>query len=220
MEFEKTERALSAIGTAGKPDAENPDPGAARQPCTATVVDRNSGARRPCRSWAMRGSDPPRCYAHGVLAGARQGPRPGRGQHLQVGGAHTPAGPAQQPAPLVSEETATSLALYQAFYDEGEAAALVAMGDPASLEGEVATARVIVRRLLAYLTQEKGNETPADVLLRFAEMIFKGTGAVAHLVRDEKGEALASEEAKFAAARKQALDELAEEWGLRDDSFE
>lgn len=191
---------------------------AARQPCTATVVDPNSGVQRPCRSWAMRGTEPPLCYAHGVLAGTGKDPSPGRRRHLHYAGATPPAEPRQQPSPPTDLEATTGLALYRDLYDEEETAALMAMGDPASLEGEMATVRVIIRRLLEYLTRDK--EASADVLLRFAGMIFKGTGAVAHLVREEKGQALDSKEAQFAAARDKALEELAEEWGFKDASSE
>lgn len=191
----------------------------ARRPCTAIVVDHNSGVRRPCRSWAMHGSDPALCYAHRVRPGRREGPRPRHRRHLQLEAelgaepeGELEAAPPRQLPPLAGEDAATSLALYRAFYDQSETAALLGMTDPASLAGEVATARIIIRRLLAYLTHE--NEAPADLLLRIAEMIFKGTGAVAHLVRDQTAGSVADDEAAFIAARNQALEELAEEWGL------
>jgi hypothetical protein len=38
---------------------------APKRPCTATTR-----AGRPCRAWAVRGSDPPRCAAHATAAGS------------------------------------------------------------------------------------------------------------------------------------------------------
>ena len=157
----------------------------------------------------MRGSEPPLCYAHGVLEG-QDGAREGTGRTLRL---HDRG--AGEPGELRAREGVVvdgSLAFYEAFYEEEETAALMAMEEATSLAAEVATARVMVRRLLAYLTTEEA--VPAEVLLRFAAMIFKGTGTVAQLVRAEEKEGALGEQETFAAARNQALDELAKEWGL------
>ena len=92
---------------------------------------------------------------------------------------------------------------------------LMALADLAeaevTLEGEIACARVVIRRLIAQMNKE---EFDGAQFLHFAKTVFKGTAAVARLL--EKERALAKQGANIHQAIGQALDELAEEWGLRD----
>ena len=92
---------------------------------------------------------------------------------------------------------------------------LMALADLAeegvTLAGEIACARVIIRRLIACMNED---DPSGAELLHFAKTVFKGTAAVARLL--EKERALTEQGENVHLAIGQALDELAEEWGLRE----
>ena len=156
----------------------------------------------PCKAWAIRGSDPPRCSAHaGRNAGA--GAPPGN-QNRRTHGFYASA--------LLPEELAD----------------LVACSGDMTLDDEIAIARVTLRRILALLSADRvhrGPEysrapegttvemTPVDYA-RLAALLLAGARTVARLLRDKR--ALSGEAADgVAGAIAQALDELSTELGIK-----
>lgn len=85
--------------------------------CTFTAASGNA-----CRAWAVHGSNPPACVAHG---GRARGSPPGDNANARKHGFYSPV--------LEPEELAD----------------LVAFADDLSLDDEIALARVILRRLVA-----------------------------------------------------------------------
>ena len=155
----------------------------------------------PCKAWAIRGSDPPRCSAHaGRNAGA--GAPPGN-QNRRTHGFYASA--------LLPEELAD----------------LVACSGDMTLDDEIAIARVTLRRILAFLSADRvhrGPEysrapegttvemTPLDYA-RLAALSLAGARTVARLLRDKR--ALSGEAADgISGAISQAIDELSTEWGI------
>lgn len=151
--------------------------------CTQTT---RSG--KPCRAWAVRGSDPPACAAHaGRTKGAGAPPHNiNRRQH----GFYSPV--------LVPDELAD----------------LVQFADDLSLADEIALARVILRRVVGKLTVTDPAVLDIEDLSKLAALSLAGTRTVARLLRDQR--ALSGDAADgFAGAIAQALDELSTEIGIQ-----
>lgn len=106
------------------------------------------------------------------------------------------------------------VAFYSAIMKREE---LIALADLAkaevTLEGEIACTRVLLRRLIAHMNDV---EPEGTVFLHFAKAVFRGTAAVAQLMKKEQELQAVSGEAGITAAIGQTLDELAVEWGFRD----
>jgi hypothetical protein len=124
---------------------------APKRPCSATTR-----AGRPCRAWAVRGSDPPRCAAHGRTAASSQA-----AYELALC-------PDELAYPTLNGEIA-----YPALNDE--------LTCPA-LNGEIAIARDMLRRLVEALR----DGTPSGELVQLAQTCFAGTRTVAGLLRDKR----------------------------------
>ena len=149
----------------------------------------------PCKAWAIRGSDPPRCSAHaGRNAGA--GAPPGN-QNRRTHGFYASA--------LLPEELAD----------------LVACSGDMTLDDEIAIARVTLRRILALLSADRVHRTPEGTTVemtpvdyaRLAALLLAGARTVARLLRDKR--ALSGEAADgISGAISQAIDELSTEWGI------
>lgn len=143
---------------------------------------KTSGGRR-CAAWAVRGSELPLCSAHGGV---------------------NPSAPKKQSRRDV-------LAFYRRAVSGQERADLARLARGASLEEEIATTRVVLRRLLVFLRDHP--ELDAASLARLAPLAFRGSQTVARLLRDQR--ALTGDSADgIAGAIGQALDELATEWGI------
>lgn len=143
--------------------------------CTGTT----SGGRA-CAAWAVRGSEPALCSAHGGASPDEKGPRRGRG-------------------------------FYRRAFSGEELADLAQFADASALAEEIATTRVVLRRLLLYLRDHP--ELDAATLARLAPLAFRGTQTVAQLLRDQR--ALSGEAADgIAGAIGLALDELSTAWGV------
>ena len=141
-----------------------------------------TAAGNPCKAWAVHGTDPPACAAHAKLA---------------CGGA--PEG----------NQNARTHGFYSPVLEPEELADLVAFADDLDLDDEIALARVILRRLVALLT----NGNRPDEMVRIASLALQATRTIARLLRDKR--ALSGEAADgIAGAIGQALDELGSEWGL------
>jgi hypothetical protein len=142
---------------------------------------------RACAAWAVRGSvervGRALCVAHG-----------GSGTGAERG--------------LVVPE---AVGLYEPFFRDGELAALEAVYDVASLRGEVAVARVVARRLLAYLDGMEGAGTAE--LGRVVPLLLQAIRLVGELVQMEKVME-AEEEDEVLESMRRAFDELAEEWEI------
>jgi hypothetical protein len=79
----------------------------------------------------------------------------------------------------------------------------------ATLNGEIAIARAMVRRLLEAVQ----NGTPSGELVQLAQTCFAGTRAVAGLLRDKRALSGGAADGLMGAIG-QALDELSTEWGV------
>lgn len=153
--------------------------------CTSTT---KSG--RPCRAWAIRDSDPPRCSIH--------------------------SGRTRPPGPPLNNTNRKTHGFYATSLSPTELADLVLYADDLTLDDEIACARVALRRVLDALTtttDQPDRQLDAESYARLAAVAFQGTRTVARLLRDQR--ALSGQAADgIAGAIAQALDELGSEWGL------
>jgi len=135
---------------------------------------------------AMIGSDPPLCYQHGGVEAGGVPRRKGKGGD---------AGPA----------------FYRVAFSRQEMADLRRLAKEEGLDEEIATTRIILRRLLLYLHENP--DLDASALAKLAPLAFRGTQTVAQLLRDQRALSGAASDG-IAGAIGQALDELATEWGV------
>ena len=155
--------------------------------CSATTAD-----GRPCRAYAVKGTDPPLCSAHS----GRNRACPEQGRR----GAGAPRG----------NQNARTHGFYAQELTPHELADLVAATTLTTVEDEVAITRVALRRLFAVLNDQPA---PSDEIKEIAPLIFAGTGRIARLLRDERvlsGEATDTALGGFGLA----LDELSKLWNI------
>ena len=148
-------------------------------------------AGRPCRRWAVRGSDPPTCYSHlrGVSGGdALEEVCDDRGQRTGDEG------------------------FYSSMLSPDELGDLVAYAAELTLADEIACTRVAVRRTLEFLSQGRGSLSESDYL-RAAGFVFQGARTMARLLRDQQA-LLGDSTDRLTAIFDAALDGLSEEWGI------
>jgi len=150
--------------------------------CTATCAD-----GRPCRAWAVRGSDPPRCSSHGG-GRAPVGAPPGN-QNARTHGFY-----AQGPAAA----------------DDGENGWRGAEG-PCRIDAVIADLYAKQQRLSRYIDHNADDLTP-EQLARFLQIYAQSCSRLGRLLRDR--EALGGFSEWMDKAFNQALDELSEEWGV------
>lgn len=111
---------------------------------------------QPCKRHAVRGSQPPRCFAHG-------GRRP------------VPDG-----APVDGKRDRVSF--YQGVYTAEEIAGLLARSMDPSLEDEIDAVRVAIRRLM----QRSLDELDAVEYRRLVSVLFSGANTIARLLRTQR----------------------------------
>jgi hypothetical protein len=131
--------------------------------CTATK--KNS---QPCRAWAIRGSDPPRCRHHATSKEVQP----------DVPASQIKEEPARQ-GNLEKPPERDVYAFYGRTFTLEEMMALINLALDHSLNGEVAAARVAVRRILQQLGEQL---TPAEYA-RLASLVFTGTQTIAQLLK-------------------------------------
>jgi hypothetical protein len=140
-------------------------------------------------SYAVHGSEPPLCRAHGGREAAG--------------------------LPTQKEEADDGSFLWPRFYREvfspEELSDLHRLFSEEGLDEEIATTRIILRRLLFYMRDNP--DLDAATLARLAPLAFRGTQTVAQLLRDQRALSGAASDG-IAGAIGQALDELATEWGV------
>lgn len=136
--------------------------------------------------YAMIGSDPPLCSAHG---GLQAGGRPRRKKKTK------------EAWPV----------FYRLAFSPQEMADLRRLATEEGLDEEIAITRIILRRLLLYLRDNANLD--AATLARLAPLAFRGAQTVAQLLRDQRALSGAASDG-IAGAIGQALDELATEWGV------
>ena len=163
------------------------------QRCTA--LKKNG---RPCRAWARKGSDPPRCRHHaGIKVTLTEGPA-GRSKRRAA---------RQRVVEKPPERDVT--AFYGRTFTLEELMALINLALDHSLNGEVAAARVAVRRILQQLGEQL---TPAEYA-RLASLVFTGTQTIAQLMKARK--VLSEEEAeKISSWMGEALDQIGKVKGM------
>jgi hypothetical protein len=150
--------------------------------CTATCVD-----GRPCRAWAVRGSDPPRCGAHG--------------------GGRAPAG-----APAGNQNARTHGFYVQAPADGGNGHDRSRHAqEPCHIDAVIAGLYEKQQRLSRYIDRNMDDLTP-ERLARFYQIYAQSCSRLGRLLRDR--EALGRCNHQMDPAIGQALDELGEEWGV------
>ena len=181
-------------------------------------------AGKPCRAWAQRGSRErygrALCHVHGRAE--RAGTRVPVGARAPVD-ADAPVGTeaAGNASGEIVVRSSTELAvgdrqwraLYGPSFDRAEVAALEALIEAAegeSLNAEVEAARVILRRLLMYMT----GEGTATETARLAQVALEAARTVGRLLRDKQVLAV-EEEDEWQVAIGMVLDELGEEWGIQ-----
>ena len=149
-------------------------------PCSHTTR-----AGRPCRAWAVHGTDPPACSAHaGRNVGA--GARPGN-QNARTHGFYSR---------LLSEQERAGLVLYSACL---------------SLDDQIACVRLALRRARKFVPGDPGT-LDRDTFLRALGLIFHSACSVAYILRRQ---ALAANPGDpLQDIMDQALDELGKEWGI------
>ena len=152
----------------------------------------------PCRNWAMRGSRQrhgrPLCRAHIPDTGPDLGPDPGPG-----------SGPA--PDEIVPWH------LYAPYFSPAEHAALEQLLDTLagenSLTGEISTARIMLRRLLAHMATLGPLTT--DQITHLIPLVLTSTGTIARLLQVK--EALGTGQPHpIEAVIQEVLLEMSEEW--------
>ena len=154
-------------------------------------------AGRPCRAWAMRGSDPPACSSH--IRASRRGKAGG-----MAGDGYL--------LPALDEEM-----LEPGFYDlalsDKELTDLVIYAAEQSLDDEIACTRIAVRRTLEYLN-ERLDSMPASDFLRAAGLVFQGARTVGQLLREQQALTGGLDD-RMQAIFDEALDGLSETWGIK-----
>jgi hypothetical protein len=150
--------------------------------CKATRAD-----GQPCRAWAVRGSDPPRCSSHGggrAPVGAPPGNQNARthGFYAQAPATDDDGGDRSPDAPQVCRIDAVIADLYAK-----------------------------QQRLSRYIDQNAADLTP-EQLARFLQIYAQSCSRLGRLLRDR--EALGGFSEWMDKAFNQALDELSEEWGV------
>lgn len=138
---------------------------------------------------AMIGSNPPLCYQHGGLA----------------------AGGRRRRKEKEADDDEAWPAFYRVAFSPQEMADLRQLATEEGLDEEIATTRIILRRLLLYLRDNP--DLDAATLAKLAPLAFRGTQTVAQLLRDQRALSGAASDG-IAGAIGQALDELATEWGV------
>ena len=101
---------------------------------------------------------------------------------------------------------------YSPIMTREELAALADLAEvTVTLKGEIACARILIRRLIAYMNEREPEGTE---MLHYVKTVFKGTAAVARMLEKEQTLRTLAQQASVTPAIYQALDELAEEWGI------
>jgi hypothetical protein len=150
-------------------------------PCSHTTR-----AGRPCRAWAVEGTDPPACSAH-----ARR--------NVGAGG-------------TLANQNARTHGFYGRILSEQELADLVAYAADMSLDDELACVRVALRRTLDFIRDAPEPHDEAT-FLHAVGLIFRGARTVALLLSYRQ--ALASTGSDpFLEIIYQALDEIDEKWEI------
>jgi hypothetical protein len=153
--------------------------------CTATCAD-----GRPCRAWAVRGSDPPRCSSHG--------------------GGRAPVG-----APPGNQNACT-----HGFYAQGPADddggddwcdAWRPSEDVCRIDAVIADLYAKQQRLSRYIDHNADDLTP-EQLARFHQIYAQSCSRLGRLLRDR--EAMGGFDEGMNRIINRTLDELGEEWGV------
>jgi hypothetical protein len=143
-------------------------------------------------SYAVVGSEPALCRSHGGREAAGLPSHPPRVRKDRKGRFVWPRFYREVFTPRELDD------MRQLFSEEG-------------LDEEIATTRIILRRLLRYMHENPNLDAAA--LARLAPLAFRGSQTVAQLLRDQRALSGAASDG-IAGAIGQALDELATEWGV------
>ena len=167
-------------------------------------------AGRPCRGWAVRGSDPPTCPSHFAA------PTPDDAPERVCSGPPAVSDLTCSP-PSDSEQATAGLAdSVESFYTPAlsrrELADLVTYAAEMTLADEIACARAAVRRTLEFLSQGPDVVSESNYL-RAVGLVHQGTRTIARLLRDQESLG-GSVSDQLQAILYAALDELGEEWGV------
>ena len=166
-------------------------------------------AGRPCRAWAMRGTDPPACSSH-LRSHA------GKGAEEQACSRHSGASRRGEAGDGYLLAEVDEEMLEPGFYDQAlsdkELTDLVIYAAEQSLDDEIACTRIAVRRTLEFLTERPDSMSERD-FLRAAGLVFQGARTIARLLREQQALTGGSGD-RLQAIFGAALDGLSEEWGI------
>ena len=123
---------------------------------TSIKCNKTTAAGKPCKSWAIRGTDPPICSAHA-------------GRNVGAG------------APFKNQNARTH-GFYSRSYSTEELADLISYAFDETLEDELAATRIAVRRVLSRL---HSNLEPSDYATH-AQLVLLGTRTIGRLLKDQR----------------------------------
>lgn len=156
--------------------------------CSALRLD-----GQPCMAWARRDSQPPLCSSHFERSGS----------------VTDNAGQLLLPLSEQNLETGVTKNFYDRLFTPEEVMDLVSRVVSHSLNGEVAAARVALRRIMEQLEEEL---SPAEYA-RLAGLIFAGTNAIARLLQAQQS--LSNQVAEgIVEAMREAMNELGRNMGV------
>jgi len=167
-------------------------------------------AGRPCRGWAVRGSDPPACPGHfhpHAPDESAEKVRPSTQTVPDQACSHPPD--LKQVAPEIAEPAES---FYTPVLSRQELADLVTYAAEMTLADEIACARAAVRRTLEFLSRGPDAVSESNYL-RAVGLVHQGTRAIAQLLRDQQALG-GSVSDQLQAIIDAALDDLSEEWGV------
>ena len=151
---------------------------------------------RPCRAWAVRGSEPPACYSHLRTNGGNDGGEQAHTDYMRSNwGEETP-----------------EAGFYRHTLSDEELADLVIYAAELSLDDEIACTRIAVRRTLEFLNERSGSLSEAEYL-RAAALVFQGARTIARLLREQQA-LTGGEDSRLQAIFDAALDGLSEDLGI------
>ena len=214
------------------PDPQQTPPGPAKTctPCTATT-----SAGFPCRAWAVRGSDPPRCaphgggrwrigalddntnaLKHGVYAASSLLPDP-QGPPTAVSGAAPLLPPVENALQRVESGAAADLDLSPSSVEEALQRPRTGLG--ARLAARIVELERRVDQLSAYLDQfTVGDGTAGTITIQdYAKLVAlhgQLCSRLARLLRDERQLYHIWRQEEIQRATYEALDILSEMWGV------
>ena len=165
--------------------------------CTATTAE-----RQPCRSWAVHGTDPPRCSSHGGAAGRPGAPK--GNQNAVTHGAY--ARPRAEPVGAHGADARRPSAPLPA------PCAPAVSAPSAGIDTQIDDLDRRIARLGAYIDNNAADLDPLD-LVRLLDLHSKMIGRVTR-VRRARQSMEGDQNSALTASIGRALDKIGKEWNI------